>query len=352
MRAAVVYPLADTMGTSAGRSREAAGWDADEIARRLAEVEEIAAKFEGPLVDVQLGPVGPTVGERGNPASRGPPRRTNRAPGAHAPARVAPASGQWADATYPEGIVELLDRAGPVRARACALPTGPSSAPTKWPPWLCGAACSASTPAPICGCARGRLPSPWPGSRGCSSAAGLDGLALADDADYWTELRLLRGLQQAQTGRTVAADDPHHRSGRRRSSRPGPGRPLAPAPGRLADFVLLDITGYGHLLPARRRRAVWTAADVALAIGRPERVAEVWVGGRCACTGGRPPVAVAGEGGMNLEAARCRPRAGTERSVARPAAAPALPGWRRQRPAGRPGLLQLRRQPTRLASRR
>jgi hypothetical protein len=25
----------------------------------------------------------------------------------------------------------------------------------------------------------------------------------------------------------------------------------------------------------------WTAADVVLAIGRPDRVAEVWVGGQC-----------------------------------------------------------------------
>ena len=121
---------------------------------------------------------------------------------------------------------------------------------------------------------------PITGARGAGVlvGAGLDGLALADDADYWTELRLLRGLQQAGTGQVVVADALINdlAAGGRRAL--GQAAPLAPAPGRLADFVLLDITGYRHLLSG----SAWTAADVALAIGRPGRVAEVWVGGRCA----------------------------------------------------------------------
>jgi cytosine/adenosine deaminase-related metal-dependent hydrolase len=264
------------MGTVTGRSRQAVGWDAEEIGRRLDEVEEIASKFESPLVDVQLGPVGPQwVSEATLRAVALHAKQTGRRVHMHLLESLRQRN--WADTTYPEGIVEWLDRAGlsgpgvcfahgtqlrrdeikTLALRGCVLSLNASSNMR-----LC------SGTAPI---ARAR-------EAGMFVGAGLDGLALADDADYWTELRLLRGLQQAETGQVVVADDLINElaAGGRRAL--GRAAPFAPAPGRLADFVLLDITGYRHLLSG----SAWTAADVALAIGRPGRVAEVWVGGHCA----------------------------------------------------------------------
>ncbi len=110
-RAAVVYPLADAMEVLAGRSRQATGWDAGEIARRLAEVEEIASKFESELIDVQLGPVGPQwVSEATLRAVAKHAEQTGRR--VHMHLLESPRQRQWADTTYPEGIVEWLHRAG------------------------------------------------------------------------------------------------------------------------------------------------------------------------------------------------------------------------------------------------
>jgi cytosine/adenosine deaminase-related metal-dependent hydrolase len=275
-RAAVVYPLADTMGTVGGRSRQAAGWGTEEIARRLAEVEEIASKFESPLVDVQLGPIGPQwVSEATLRAVARHAEQTGRR--VHMHLLESPRQRLWADATYPEGIVEWLHRTGLSGPGVC-FAHGTQLRPDEMATLGsrgCVLSLNASSNMRLCS---GTAPIAQARAAGMVVGAGLDGLALADDADYWTELRLLRGLQQAETGQVVVADELINEltAGGRRAL--GRAAPLAPAPGRLADFVLLDITGYRHLLS----RPDWSAADVALAIGRPGRVAEVWVGGQCA----------------------------------------------------------------------
>lgn len=71
---------------------------------------------------------------------------------------------------------------------------------------------------------------------GVDVAAGLDGLGLADDADYWTELRLLRGLQQAQTGRTVDAETLITDLAAGGRACPGPRRPPGPGAGPARRF--------------------------------------------------------------------------------------------------------------------
>jgi cytosine/adenosine deaminase-related metal-dependent hydrolase len=113
------------------------------------------------------------------------------------------------------------------------------------------------------------------GTSGLSIGAGLDGLALGDDADYWNELRLLRGLAQAQSGERVDATDLLDRllAGGRRAL--GACAPARPAIGELADFQLLDLRGHERLL----RSGHWPVADVALAAGRPQLIEEVWVAG-------------------------------------------------------------------------
>jgi cytosine/adenosine deaminase-related metal-dependent hydrolase len=188
-----------------------------------------------------------------------------------------PRQRQWADATYPEGIVEWLHRAGLSGPGVC-FAHGTQLRPDEMVALAlqgCVLSLNASSNMRLCS---GTAPIAAARGAGVLVGAGLDGLALADDADYWTELRLLRGLQQAGTGQVVVADALINdlAAGGRRAL--GQAAPSAPAPGQLADFVLLDITGYRHLLSG----SAWTAADVSLAIGRPGRVAEVWVGGRCA----------------------------------------------------------------------
>ena len=105
---------------------------------------------------------------------------------------------------------------------------------------------------------------------------GLDGLALGDDADYWNELRLVRGIAQAQTGQTAPAEAFFERVWRGGHRALGNCAPATIEVGNQADFVLLDVSGYDHLVS----REDWTVADVVIAVGRPERVREVWVGGR------------------------------------------------------------------------
>ncbi len=274
VRAAVVYPIGDTMGTVAGRSRQAAGWDAEETGRRLAEVEEIADKFEGPLLEVQLGPVGPQwVSEATLRAVAVHAGQTGRR--VHMHLLESPRQRRWADTTYPEGIVEWLHLTGLAGPGVC-FAHGTQLRPDEMVALALGGcvlSLNASSNMRLCS---GTAPIARARDAGMLVGAGLDGLALADDADYWTELRLLRGLQQAETGQVVVADDLINElaAGGRRAL--GRAAPLAPAPGQLADFVLLDITGYRHLLS----RPTWTAADIALAIGRPGRVVEVWVGGQ------------------------------------------------------------------------
>jgi 5-methylthioadenosine/S-adenosylhomocysteine deaminase len=280
VRAAIVYPMADTMGDVQGRSRDAAGWGAAEVARRLAEVEEIAAKFEGPLMDVQLGPTGPQwVSEATLAAVGRHAEETGRR--VHMHLLESRRQREWADATYPEGIVALLDRVGLAGPGVC-FAHGAQLRPDEMAALAergCVLSLNASSNMRLCS---GTAPVALARQSGVMVAAGLDGLGLADDADYWTEMRLLRGIQQAQTGRTVDAETliTDLAAGGRRAL--GRAAPVAPAPGRPADFVLVDVTGYEHLLSGPVDGAPrWTAADVALAIGRPQRVAEVWVGGRC-----------------------------------------------------------------------
>lgn len=272
VRAAIVYPIADAMGSLYGRGRDDSGWDAGEVARRLDEVEQIAAKLDDPRLEVQLGPVGPQwVSEPTLRAVGQHAARTGRR--VHMHLLESPAQRAWADTTYPEGIVRFLARAGLTGPRVCfahgtqlrvdeigALAEGGGTL-----------AVNVSSNLRLCS---GIPPLAAAREVGLPLGAGLDGLALGDDGDYWAELRLLRGLEQAQTGRTVDASALIERVVDGGCRAVGGCAPARPAEGAYADFQLIDIAGYEHLLSAG-----WTAADVALAIGRPARVAEVWVGG-------------------------------------------------------------------------
>ncbi len=114
---------------------------------------------------------------------------------------------------------------------------------------------------------------------------GLDGLALGDDADYWNELRLLRGISQGQSGVTTKADELLDRLWRGGSQALGRAAPSRPAVGEVADFLVLDLGPYMHLADDD----AWSLADIALAAARPSSVCEVWVGGHLVHTRGDIP---------------------------------------------------------------
>jgi cytosine/adenosine deaminase-related metal-dependent hydrolase len=280
VRAAIVFPFADAMDDLQGRARDAHGWSAEEIARRLDAVEAIAAEHQAGLIEIQIGPVGPQWVSEATLAAVGVhARRTGRR--VHMHLLESPAQRVWADRTYPEGIVELLDRVdllGPhvcfahgtqlrddelraLAASGCVLSLNASSNLRL-----------SSGFAPVAAAQRANI----------AVGAGLDGLALGDDADYWNELRLLRGIGQAQSGQRVDAAsllDLLLRGGRQAL---GSCAPETVTTGNRADFVVLDLTAYRHLVDD----CGWSLADIVLAAGRPERINEVWVGGSAVLTTG------------------------------------------------------------------
>ena len=273
VRAAVVYPFADAMEDLDGRARDAAGWSADEVVHRLDAVEAIAAEHEGELIEVQLGPVGPQwVSETTLAAVGAHARRTGRR--VHMHLLESRAQRAWADRTYPEGVIELLRRSDLLGPHVC-FAHGTQLRPDEMAA-LAASGCVLSLNAS----SNLRLSSGFAPVAAAQAAdvevgAGLDGLALGDEADYWTELRLLRGIGQAQTGAVVDAASLFERLLRGGRQALGACAPEAVSVGHVADFVVLDLTPYRHLAGD----GGWSLADIALAAGRPERIREVWVGG-------------------------------------------------------------------------
>jgi cytosine/adenosine deaminase-related metal-dependent hydrolase len=274
LRAAVVYPFSDAMDDVYGRERLAIGWDSDEVARHLAAAETVAAGIDDPRIEVQLGPVGPQWVSEATLAAVG---RHAAATGrrVHMHLLESPAQRAWVDRTYPEGILDLLDRVGLLGPHVC-FAHGTQLRPDEIAGLAehgCVLALNASSNLRL---ASGIPPVAEALAAGLELGAGLDGMALGDAADYWNELRLLRGLGQAQSGASIDASVLLGRLSAGGGRALGAGAPVDPAVGRTADFVLLDLTGFGHLMHDHQ----WSAADVALAAGRPGRVAELWVGGR------------------------------------------------------------------------
>jgi 5-methylthioadenosine/S-adenosylhomocysteine deaminase len=274
IRAAIVYPFADCMADLHGRDRQAPGWNPSEVRRHLRAVEDLAESIEDPCIEIQLGPVGPQwVSESTLEAVAAHARDAGRRVHMHLlESRVQRA---WLDRTYPEGLVHFLDRIGLLGPHVC-FAHGTNLRPDELDGLAEAGAVVSFNASSNLRLASGIPPLAAGFDAPLAVGAGLDGLSLGDDADYFNELRLVRGLTQAQSGRSAVAGDLLHRLGSGGGRALGAAGPLSPGVGRPADFVLLDLDGYGHLID----EAGWSLADVALAAGRPERVAEVWVGGQ------------------------------------------------------------------------
>ena len=138
VRAAVVYPFADAMDDLHGRAPTARG-GGEEIARRLDAVEAIAAEYDGGLIEVQLGPVGPQwVSEATLAAVGSHARRTGRR--VHMHLLESPANGCGPTAPTRRGS-SSCSAGWTCSVRTSASPTGPSCATTSWAPWRRAAAC-------------------------------------------------------------------------------------------------------------------------------------------------------------------------------------------------------------------
>jgi cytosine/adenosine deaminase-related metal-dependent hydrolase len=274
IRAAIVYPFADCMGDLYGRTRQAPGWSPSEVRRHLRAVEDLAGSVDDPGIEIQLGPVGPQwVSESTLEAVAAHAADTGRR--VHMHLLESRAQRAWADRTYPEGLLDFLDRIGLLGPHVC-FAHGTNLRPEELAGLAAAGAVVSFNASSNLRLASGIPPLAAGLDAPLAVGAGLDGLSLGDDADYFTELRLVRGLTQAQSGRTAAAGDLLDRLASGGGLALGAAAPTRPGVGRPADFVLLDLDGYGHLVD----QAGWSPADVALAAGRPDRVREVWVSGR------------------------------------------------------------------------
>jgi len=280
-RAAIVYPFADAFGDVDGRVRDEPGWSDEELARRLDDFEQVAHEYDDPCLDFQLGPVGPQWVSESTLAAIGEyALRTQRR--IHMHLLESRAQRRWADATYPEGIVGFLEKIG------CAGPHVAFAHGTQLRDDELVALAALGSTVIVNTSSNMRLCSgipPLAALHDCGVAfgAGLDGLALGDLGDYWQELRMLRGVLQAQTGRVADADMLFERLYSSGVTALGRCAPTRPEPGALADFLLVNVDGYRHLLQPGR----WSAAEVAIAVGTPARTVEVWVAGECVKSGSR-----------------------------------------------------------------
>jgi cytosine/adenosine deaminase-related metal-dependent hydrolase len=265
IRAALVVPFADTAGRMRGRADRA---DDDVITRGLAMVERLAARAPG--VEWQIGPVGPQwVTERAlavlNESALAEGRRL------HMHLLESPAQRAWADEVYPEGLLAWLDQLGVLGPHACFAHGTQLRADelALMAERGCSLAVNASSNLRLCS---GFAPVAEAAVSGVDVAVGLDGLSLNEDNDPWTELRLLRGIAQAQTHQSASAAEILAMGFN--STAMGGQRPNPVATGADADLLVVDIGRRAQLLA----RADWSLADVVLAA--PVGMHALWVDGR------------------------------------------------------------------------
>ncbi|MCL9797404.1 amidohydrolase family protein, partial [Frankia sp. AgKG'84/4] len=197
IRAAVVYPVHDTMDDPAGRSREAPGGGRAATDALLADLERVAAEVEGVGCEIQLGPVGPQWVAEDTLARLGEySAHTGRR--LHLHLLESPSQRRWADRVYPQGVVCALDRLGVLGPRT-TVAHGTHLRDDEFALLAERGVTLALNPSSNLRLASGVAPVARAVTHAGQVCLGLDGLALSDDHDGWTELRLARGLWQGQT---------------------------------------------------------------------------------------------------------------------------------------------------------
>ncbi|MDT3439549.1 MULTISPECIES: amidohydrolase family protein [unclassified Pseudofrankia] len=281
IRAAVAFPVLDAGGDRRGRRRDAPGAGRAAVDALIEDVERLAGELTAEvtgsraagLVDVQLGPVGPQwVAEATLARLAEHSAATGRR--LHLHLLESPGQRAWADDVYPDGLLPAMDRLGLLTERT-TVAHGTQLRDDELA--LLGErgvtlALNASSNLRL---AAGVAPVARAAARVRAACLGLDGLALSDDHDGWAELRLARGLWQAQAHRRVPGTAALALATSAGRAAFGAAAPRPPAEGRLADLVLLDLSPWRHLFG----HPDWPLADIAVAAAGPAHVAEVWVAG-------------------------------------------------------------------------
>ncbi|MDJ0098397.1 amidohydrolase family protein [Gordonia alkanivorans] len=273
VRACIGVPLTSL---SAGAMREGRGRNARARAhaeRELDRIDELAAEIEGPDLALVYHPVGPQwVDEDALAACADRSAATGRV--MHMHLLETEAQRQWADRTYPDGIVRALDDLGFLTAQT-VLAHGVHLRPDEME-----LIARRGSTVVVNAASNFRLASGIPDvdamtTAGVRVAIGMDGMTLEDDADMWRELRLVRGLWQGLRRDTVGAREVLGPATVGAAASFGAAAPEPLQVGALADFVVHDLTRWAEVI----RHPRWGSAEVALSGARGSTVREMWCRG-------------------------------------------------------------------------
>jgi cytosine/adenosine deaminase-related metal-dependent hydrolase len=283
IRAVIGVPIHTTgRGTArAGAERTAAGRREAELA--LDAVDALAEELEGDGIAIAYHPVGPQWVSQDVLASCAErSAATGRVVHLHlletAPQR------RWADQTYPAGIVAGFDELGLLSPRL-VLAHGVHLRPAELALIAARGTTVVTNPSSNLRLASGLPPLEEMSRAGVRVAVGLDGMALDDDVDMWRELRLVRGLWQAQRQDAVEAADVLAAATAAGAAGLGAAAPEAVRVGSRADFAVHDLSSWRAVAGLPQ----WPAAEIVLAGASRNTVEEVWSRGRRVAGGGIEP---------------------------------------------------------------
>ncbi len=272
IRAAVAHPLSRKGGYRRDRGGDPARAGAAEAA--LDSVDALADEVAGDGIDVLYHPVGPqwvdeellvAVGRRSAATGRG----------VHMHLLETAAQRAWADDVYPDGLLHTLDAYGLLGPRTW-LAHGTHLRQDEIALVAERGARVALNVSSNMRLASGIAPIAGLTAAGATIGIGLDGMTLDDDLDGWGELRLLRGLLQAQRLATVPAAEvlTAATTGAPLASAAGAGRRLAV--GDAVDLAVHDLSHLAHLAD----RPGWPVEEIAVAACGAGTCTEVWAAGR------------------------------------------------------------------------
>jgi cytosine/adenosine deaminase-related metal-dependent hydrolase len=274
LRAGLAFPISTGSAASYRTDRTSSAATRGRAERGLDEVDRVAEEIGTDGIDVLYHPVGPQwVDEDVLVAVAERSRQTGRT--VHLHLLETSEQREWADRVYPGGLLVALDQMGLLTDRTW-LAHGTHLRPdelTLLARRRCGLVLNVSSNFRL---SSGLPPVAMAALAGVRLAAGLDGMTLEDDLDMWGELRLLRGLWQAQDRQAVAAAAVLAAGSSTAAASLGRAAPGCLRPGSIADFVVHDLGAWVHLAG----HPDWSPAELALAGASTATTAEVWCQGQ------------------------------------------------------------------------
>jgi cytosine/adenosine deaminase-related metal-dependent hydrolase len=180
----------------------------------------------------------------------------------------------WADDLYPDGLLAVLDDMGLLTPRA-VLAHGVHLRPAELELLAARGSTVVANVSSNFRLSSGIVGLAELARAGTTTAVGLDGMSLDDDLDMWRELRLVRGLWQAQRQAVVSAQDVVYAATAAGLAGMGSAAPAPVAVGQVADFVVHDLSPWAGVAALPH----WPALEVVLARAGRATVGEVWSNG-------------------------------------------------------------------------